>query len=60
MHKDADYYTQRALSELQLARNATTPAVVSAHYRLSALYLERAQELMDGTSRGRGSDARIA
>lgn len=60
MHKDADYYTQRALSELQLARTATTPAVVSAHYRLSTLYLERAQALMAEPGRASRSHARIA
>lgn len=60
MDKDADYYTQRAVSELQLARNATTPAVITAHYRLSTLYLERAQALMAEAGRRRDSDARIS
>ncbi len=46
MDKDAEYYTARAVAELAMAQRSTKPAVVSAHYQLSCLYLERAQALM--------------
>ena len=38
---DCDYWQRRAEEEVELARQASDPAVVAAHYRLSELYLDR-------------------
>ena len=35
------YWQQRAEQEVELARQATDPAVVAAHYQLSELCLQR-------------------
>lgn len=42
---DADYFRRRAEQEVELAQSATEPAVVSAHYRMAELYLERVASL---------------
>lgn len=41
--EDMRYFMHRAEQEARLAQQATNPAAVSAHYRLSTAYLERAQ-----------------
>ena len=38
---DRDYYYLRAEEELDRARSATAEHVVSFHYRLAGLYLDR-------------------
>lgn len=42
---DVGYLIRRAEQEVELAQSAIVPAVVSAHYRMSNAYLERAQSL---------------
>jgi hypothetical protein len=39
--EDVDYLEQRAEAQLELARTATDPRVVQAHYELATAYLER-------------------
>ena len=39
----ADYFRRRAEQELELARRATSPEAVSAHYRLAEAYLQKAE-----------------
>ena len=43
-NEDAEYYSQRAQAEHELAQKATRPEVVSAHYQLAEAYLEKAAE----------------
>lgn len=38
---DTDYLEQRAETEIELARHATDPRVVQAHYTLANFYLDR-------------------
>jgi hypothetical protein len=38
--EDLDYYERRAEAELDLARNASEPKVVKAHYELANAYLD--------------------
>ena len=40
MTNDHAYYYGRAESELQMARKATSPAAVKAHYMLAGYYLD--------------------
>lgn len=39
---DRDYFARRAEKEAVLAQQATHPAAVAAHYRLSTVYLDNA------------------
>ena len=39
---DCDYYSRRAEQQLELAQQATDPAVCQSHYALANLYLEKA------------------
>lgn len=43
---DADYFTRRALTQLDRAVIADDPGVARVHVRLSDLYLERARTIM--------------
>jgi hypothetical protein len=38
---DSDYLETRAETEIELARQATDPRVVQAHYDLATAYLDR-------------------
>lgn len=41
MEQDKAYFYQRAEAELNLAQQASQPAVVKAHYQLAGYYLDR-------------------
>jgi len=43
-----DYYQRRAAQELELARQAETPAVRGIHRELASLYRERATRIGHG------------
>ena len=43
-----DYFARRAEEEAVLAQQATHPAAVAAHYRLSTAYLDRAHPAKAG------------
>lgn len=43
---DADYFTRRALTQLDQAAAAADQGVARVHVRLSDLYLERARTIM--------------
>ena len=43
---DADYFTRRALTQLDCAASAQDLGVARVHVRLSDLYLERARTIM--------------
>lgn len=38
---DSEYLEMRAEEEIELARHATDPRVVQAHYQLATIYLDR-------------------
>lgn len=45
--EDANYFTRRALSQLECAANASDDGIASIHARLSDMYLERARASVD-------------
>lgn len=45
--KDADYFTRRALSELERAAAADDDYIAAVHGRLSALHLDHARTIID-------------
>lgn len=45
---DSDYLETRAEAEIELARHATDPRVVQAHYDLATAYLDRIHSEEDG------------
>lgn len=44
---DADYFTRRALTQLDRAASAADQGVARVHVRLSDLYLERARTIVE-------------
>ena len=44
---DADYFTRRALTQLDRAACATDQGIARVHARLSDLYLERARTIVE-------------
>lgn len=51
--RDLEYFVRRAEQEAERAQQATIPAVASAHYRLSAAYLDRVQALSETVTSSR-------
>ena len=49
MIHDSDYYLARAEAELVLARSASHPAAMRAHYHLAGHYLDKAHSAPAGT-----------
>jgi hypothetical protein len=45
---DRDYHEERARAELDLAYHAEDKGVAEAHFRLSALHMERVRALTSG------------
>lgn len=54
---DPDYLEQRAEAEIDMARSATDPRVVRAHYELATAYLDRIhpEEAEEAPPRGAGA-----
>ncbi|MFC3711665.1 hypothetical protein ACFOMD_03730 [Sphingoaurantiacus capsulatus] len=48
--RDRDFLMHRAQRELELARRAAASAVIAAHYRRTAIYLERLLRLTERSS----------
>lgn len=52
--QDIDYLQGRAEAEIEMARTATHPAAVRAHYLLAGFYLDRVHGEVDDAVRAQG------